>query len=197
MYNYTKQPFGISMAKQKTSYEEILKNSIKLFKLKGYYHTTMSDIANTCGLLKGSIYHHFKSKDDIGMASLKYINQYFKDTIFAIANNNSLNTIEKINLLVKKTDNYFLNSEGGCLLGNLALEVSWSNVNFKNEIKDYFLNWEMALCKIYQEKYNYEEAEELSKEFVALIQGEIMMMNLYDDKERYLNVGKKMIKLIE
>jgi len=185
------------MAIQKTSREEILKQSAKLFKIKGYYNTSMSDIANACGLLKGSIYHHFKSKDDIGLESLKYIHQYFKDEIFSIANNNTLNTLEKIKFLVKRTDNYFLNSEGGCLLGNLALEVSWSNLDFKNEIKEYFLNWEKALTIIFENKFDKTKSKELSKEFVALIQGEIMMMNLHNDKERYLKVGKKMIQLLE
>jgi len=185
------------MAIQKTSREEILKHSIKLFKIKGYYNTSMSDIAKACGLLKGSIYHHFKSKNDIGLESLKYIHKYFKDEIYSIANSNTLDTLKKIKLLVKKTDNYFLNSKGGCLLGNLALEVSWTDLEFKNEIKNYFLNWEKALYTIYKEKYNDEEALEFAEEFVALIQGEIMMMNLYNNKDRYLKVGEKMIKLLE
>ena len=185
------------MAIQKTSREEILKQSIKLFKIKGYYNTSMSDIAKACGLLKGSIYHHFKSKNDIGLESLKYIHKYFKDEIYSIANSNTLDTLKKIKLIVKKTDNYFLNSEGGCLLGNLALEVSWTDLEFKNEIKNYFLNWEKALYTIYKEKYNDEEALEFAEEFVALIQGEIMMMNLHNNKDRYLKVGEKMIKLLE
>jgi len=185
------------MAIQKTSREEILKQSIKLFKIKGYYNTSMSDIAKACGLLKGSIYHHFKSKNDIGLESLKYIHKYFKDEIYSIANSNTLDTLKKIKLIVKKTDNYFLNSEGGCLLGNLALEVSWTDLEFKNEIKNYFLNWEKALYTIYKEKYNDEEALEFAEEFVALIQGEIMMMNLHNKKDRYLKVGEKMIKLLE
>ena len=185
------------MAIQKTSKEEILKVSAKLFKIKGYYNTTMSDIASACGLLKGSIYHYFKSKEEIGIESLKYIHSYFNKNIFNIAYQKDITTNEKIKLFVQKTDSYFLNSEGGCLLGNLALEVSWSNVDFKNEIKEYFLNWENALYEIFKNKYNIKRAKELAKEFVALTQGEIMMMNLHNDKERYLNVGKKMIQLLE
>jgi AcrR family transcriptional regulator len=61
------------MGIQKTSREEILKESAKLFKIKGYYNTTMSDIASACGLLKGSIYHYFKSKDEIGLETIKFI----------------------------------------------------------------------------------------------------------------------------
>jgi len=185
------------MAIQKTSREDILKQSARLFKIKGYYNTSMSDIADACGLLKGSIYHHFKSKDDIGIESLKFIHEYFRNEIFSIAYRDDLRTLEKIKLIVKKTDDYFLHSEGGCLLGNLALEVSWTDLKFKDEIKDYFTNWEKALYIIFKEKINDNKADELSKELVESIQGSIMMMNLYNDKERYLKVGQKMIYLLE
>jgi len=38
---------------KKTSRDEILKESVKLLKIKGYYNTSMADIAKACGLLKG------------------------------------------------------------------------------------------------------------------------------------------------
>lgn len=185
------------MAIKKTSKEEILKEAIKLFKIHGYYNTSMANIANACGLIKGSIYHYFKSKDEIGIESLKYIHEYFKENIYSIAYQSNLTSIEKIKLFVKKTDDYFLNSIGGCLLGNLALEVSYENQLFKDEIKSYFLAWENALIEILILKYSKEEAISLSKEFVALTQGAIMMMNLYDSNDEYLKVGKKIIHIME
>jgi TetR/AcrR family transcriptional regulator, lmrAB and yxaGH operons repressor len=184
------------MAIKKTSKEEILKESIKLFKDKGYYNTSMSNIADACGLIKGSIYHHFKSKDEIGLESLKYIRNYFEENIFCIAYKNDLTSKEKIELFIKKIDEYFLNSVGGCLFGNLALELSSENVIFKDEIKSYFLSWENALMYILKDKYEDIEAKALSKGFVASLQGEIMMMNLYDSNENYLKTGKKIISLI-
>lgn len=184
------------MAIKKTSKEEILQEAIKLFKLKGYYNCSMANIADACGLIKGSIYHYFKSKDEIGLESLKYIYNYFVDNIFAISYNNSLKDKEKIELFVKKTDEYFLNSKGGCLLGNLALEVSSENIEFKKVIKEYFTAWEDALANIFKNKYEESKARAMAKEYVALIQGSIMMMNLYDDTSNYLQVGKKLISLI-
>ena len=80
------------MAIKKTSREEILKESIKLFKIRGYSNTSMANIAEACGLIKGSIYHHFKSKDEIGLESLKYIHNYFVEHIFSIAFRNFSNT---------------------------------------------------------------------------------------------------------
>lgn len=184
------------MALKKTSKEEILKESIQLFKQKGYYNTSMANIADACGLIKGSIYHHFKSKDEIGIEALKYIHEYFEKHIYSLAKRNDLTKKEQLKLFIQKTDEYFLNSQGGCLLGNLALEVSYENSTFKEEIKSYFLSWENAMTTILLEKYGKEKANELAKEYIALTQGAIMMMNLYDTPKEYLKVGKKITTLL-
>ena len=84
------------MAIKKTSKEEILKESIKLFKIRGYSNTSMANIAEACGLIKGSIYHHFKSKDEIGLESLKYIHDYFDKEIFSIDFSEYKNIISEI-----------------------------------------------------------------------------------------------------
>lgn len=181
---------------KKTSKEEILQKAIKLFKQYGYHKTSMSNIADECGLIKGSIYHYFKGKDEIGLEALKTISNYFRENIYSVALDSSLSSKEKITLFIKKIDFYFLNSIGGCLFGNLALEISPDNKLFRDEIIIYFDEWEDALGSILEEKYTKKEAKELAKEYVALTQGAIMMMNLKNEQEEYLKVGKKIINLI-
>ncbi len=44
---------------------EIKKEAITLFYKKGYYATSMSDIARSAGVRKSSIYHHYANKEDI------------------------------------------------------------------------------------------------------------------------------------
>jgi len=185
------------MAIRKTSKEEIVNHAIALFKINGYYNTSMANIADACGLIKGSIYHYFKSKDEIGLEALKYIHDYFEEQVYGIAYRNDLTDREKIGLFVEKIDEYFLQSEGGCLLGNFALEISSENALFRNEIRAYFANWERALAQMLQARYGAEKAAEYAREYVALTQGEIMMMNLFDSPERYLKVGKKITALLE
>jgi len=184
------------MGLKKTSREEILQHSVKLFKINGYYNTSMANIANACGLIKGSIYHHFKSKEEIGLESLKYIHKYFEDNIYKIAYQDDLSPKIKVQKFIQKIDDYFLNSEGGCLLGNLALEISNENALFKNEIRNYFTNWEKALEHILICCNKQDKAKALSKKYVALTQGEIMMMTLYGSSENYLKVGEKIISLV-
>jgi AcrR family transcriptional regulator len=45
--------------------EEIIAAAAKVFQTKGYHAATVQDIADAVGILKGSLYHHFKSKEDL------------------------------------------------------------------------------------------------------------------------------------
>lgn len=49
----------------KQAIENIISISAKLFVEKGYDKTSMQDIANTLGMSKGGVFHHFNSKEDI------------------------------------------------------------------------------------------------------------------------------------
>jgi len=185
------------MAIKKTSREEILQESVKLFKLKGYYNTSMADIAKVCGILKGSLYHHFKSKDEVGLEGLKYIHNYFVEEVYSIAYQEELSIQEQIELYIKKIDDYFLHSEGGCIFGNFALELPSESEAFREIIREDFNAWSDSLAFMLESKYPKEEALSLAKEYVALTQGSIMMMNLHNDATAYLKVGQKIIQLLK
>ena len=51
--------------------EKILNTATQLFIQKGSEKTSMQDIAQTAGISKGAIYHHFKSKDEIVLAVMR------------------------------------------------------------------------------------------------------------------------------
>ncbi|MBU9720935.1 MULTISPECIES: TetR/AcrR family transcriptional regulator [Bacillaceae] len=50
----------------------IIEAAIKLFSIKGFDATSIQDIANECGIAKGSFYSYFKSKDTLLLETLKY-----------------------------------------------------------------------------------------------------------------------------
>ena len=47
------------------SLAEIVAAAAKVFQRKGYHAATVQDIADAVGILKGSLYHHLKSKEDL------------------------------------------------------------------------------------------------------------------------------------
>jgi AcrR family transcriptional regulator len=50
---------------EKNKKGDIKKAAINLFYKKGYYATSMSDIARLAGIRKSSIYHHYANKEDV------------------------------------------------------------------------------------------------------------------------------------
>jgi len=180
----------------KTDKESIIKKSIHLFKTQGYYNTTMADIGKATGLIKGSIYHHFKSKEDLALSCLVYIHQYFIENIYSIAYAENLTDKEKLKEFTQGIEDYFLNSEGGCLLGNFALEVSNNIPLLKQEIVLYFQNWEEALHEILKQQFGEEKAKETAKQIVANTQGSVMMMRLFDETASFKKLNRDVLKLI-
>jgi AcrR family transcriptional regulator len=45
--------------------EEIITAAAKVFRTKGYHAASVQDIADEVGILKGSLYHHFDSKEEL------------------------------------------------------------------------------------------------------------------------------------
>ncbi|MCL1863645.1 MAG: TetR/AcrR family transcriptional regulator [Defluviitaleaceae bacterium] len=75
----------------------ILTVSEKLFLEKGYEKTTTQEIVNESGLSKGTIFHHFKSKEDILSAVLEKHNDYTaKDMHRWLSEMETLTSREKI-----------------------------------------------------------------------------------------------------
>ena len=48
-----------------TKLDEIITAAAKVFQTKGYHAASVQDIADEVGILKGSLYHHFDSKEEL------------------------------------------------------------------------------------------------------------------------------------
>src|ERR1700730_1679383 len=51
---------------------KLLNAALHVIRAKGYAATTVDDICHAAGVTKGSFFHHFKSKDDIGLSAAAY-----------------------------------------------------------------------------------------------------------------------------
>jgi len=81
--------------------EEIVKTACKLFAKKGYYNTTIPDIAEAMGMSVGNLYNYFSSKEELA----KYIMQYSSRLIgmeIRKINDENISTKEKIYKIVRR-----------------------------------------------------------------------------------------------
>lgn len=57
---------------QHQSKTKLLDATIKVVRTKGYNATRIEDVCAEAGVTKGSFFHHFKSKDDLALASMEH-----------------------------------------------------------------------------------------------------------------------------
>ena len=64
--------------------ERILRAAYGLFVESGYRSVSMQQIAEASGIQKATLYHHFRSKEDLFVAIVRSVNQHTADDVAAV-----------------------------------------------------------------------------------------------------------------
>lgn len=100
-----------SLKKTSDRRSEIIKAARKLFQEKEYHKATMQDVMNRLGIAKGTIYHYFKSKEDILEAVIEDIVEENLEKMQTKIQEIKGNALQKLQLLIES--------------GNIAKEQSY------------------------------------------------------------------------
>ncbi|GAB3261837.1 TetR/AcrR family transcriptional regulator [Larkinella harenae] len=168
---------------QKVTRDEILQKAMLLFKRQGYHRTTMDDLARACGLLKGSFYHYFSSKEVLMKEVLWYANDVNQQHVFSVAFNETMPPKQRLEQLLDSLFNGIRRSEGGCLMGNTVLETALITEEFKEPLRVHFNNATAALAHIYQTHHSKQKAEQLAQQAAAEIQGSLLLVKLFGNEQ--------------
>ncbi len=146
--------------------EKIITESLKLFSLKGFLSTSISDILAATNSSKGGFYNHFRSKDDLYFAVLEKAKNVWRernlDGLTEIEN-----PIDKIKkLLANYKDKYLkdsMNFPGGCIFVTLSVELDDQRPNLASELKKGFDGLKSLINRILDEgKKSGQVREELN-----------------------------------
>ncbi|WP_228201869.1 TetR/AcrR family transcriptional regulator [Arcobacter venerupis] len=78
-----------------------MQNALKLFSQKGFYNTTIPDIAKAMSMSVGNMYNYFSSKEELAKFAIKYSTNILAEELKEI-NNLDISSKEKIYLFVEK-----------------------------------------------------------------------------------------------
>jgi AcrR family transcriptional regulator len=131
--------------------EKIIRESLKLFSLKGFLSTSIHDIMEETRVSKGGLYNHFKSKDDIFFAVLSEARKIWRQRNLA-----GLDQIEKPVAKVKKLlenyrDRYLKDKKtfpGGCVFVALSVELDDQNPIFSQELNEGFVRLKAMIKRL-------------------------------------------------
>jgi AcrR family transcriptional regulator len=97
--------------------EDIMQGALELFASKGFYNTTIPDIAKQLKMSVGNMYNYFKSKDILAKEIISFISKYLGNKLKDI-NEQDISTKEKTRKII---------------------EVYFKIASIKPEMIDYFL----------------------------------------------------------
>ncbi|MEO0899040.1 MAG: TetR/AcrR family transcriptional regulator [Bacteroidota bacterium] len=174
------------MPAQKTSKDEIIVKAMQVFRKKGYYNTSIQDLAYACDIPKSHFYYYFKKgKEELMVEVLKSVHNYFSERVFPIAYDENLNAEEKWTELSKKLQRIFTGSHGGCLMSLISLETAYSpeKDQFIPIIQQYSQEMILAFENIFAQKVN---PTLVAKRVVNSIHGSLILMHIHQDTSFFL-----------
>lgn len=133
------------------SRETIIAESLKLFSLKGFNNTSVSDILSATNMSKGGFYNHFKSKEELFAAVLSEARRVWR--IQNLANiDKVVRQIDKVKkILTNFRDRYLKDAvhfPGGCVFITLSVELDDQLPHLSSQLSDGFRKTK-ALIKRY------------------------------------------------
>ena len=76
-------------------HKTIIDNAVTLFAEKGYHATSVQEIAESCGIAKGSFYNYFRSKEELLVSVFKHFYETLKGSVLELEIDGSLNSRDK------------------------------------------------------------------------------------------------------
>ncbi len=171
----------MTMAIKKTNKQQLLEKASNLFSNQGYHYTSIADIADSCQLSKGSLYHYIDSKHDLGLSVIKAARNFYQESFFTIAKDTTRTVIERYQHMIEKLYGFFIENPNGGLLINLAAEVVNSVPEFVPILQEFFNDWDQAFSSLLESFFPISEATQLSKRILCELQGAVLYNRLFDD----------------
>ncbi|MCX6052480.1 MAG: TetR/AcrR family transcriptional regulator [Campylobacterales bacterium] len=115
--------------KKQLKKEQIIQSALELFAAKGFYNTTIPDIALAVKMSVGNMYNYFTSKDVLAKEIIKYISVYLGQKLREI-NEEDISTKEKTRKIV---------------------EIYFKIASLKPEMIDYFLRIYLSNREVFKD----------------------------------------------
>ena len=126
----------------KSTREDIVDAALRLVHVRGFNNTTIEDILKESDFGKGNFYYYFKSKDELGFAILERVLQHLNSELIEKSFDQSKNPWQQLNDFLDEDELVERARQrecsGGCILGNLAVEMSDIHEEFRLRLNKAF-----------------------------------------------------------
>lgn len=129
--------------------DKLLEISIRIMSVKGFNNTGIAEILAEADVPKGSFYHYFKSKDDLGFALIDLYGESLCSSLSSFLEKAKGKALTRLRNYFESLLDYFEQDLGmcNCLLGNLGQELSMQNEAMRSEINRHYEKVEKIIAE--------------------------------------------------
>lgn len=171
----------------------------------GFQATSMNEIIKRAGITKGALYHHFKSKTELGYAVIDQVIRPMMKERWLDPLSKSENPIDALidcmAELIKNTPKQAVIK--GCPVANLAHEMSGIDEGFRLKLSGVLKTWQAGLSQVFSEgiKKGYVKADvntdNVACFLVASLEGAIGLAKNSKDENTFNRCGEQLIVYLE
>jgi TetR/AcrR family transcriptional regulator, transcriptional repressor for nem operon len=189
-----KEREGRTLARQGRStstQEALVETARQLFWEKGYNATSVADVLERASVNPGSMYYHFKTKDELLMAVLEKYKVMLRPALLAPVWEKISDPIERIfGLLAVYRQGILATDFGyGCPLGRLAMEIDPAMRDVHAGIAANFEAWSAAVAECLEaarQKFGKSlDVKTLSRFVLTVMEGGVMQSRSYRSIEPF------------
>ncbi|MEQ9641628.1 MAG: TetR/AcrR family transcriptional regulator [Alphaproteobacteria bacterium] len=122
--------------------EKLLQAAVDVIRAKGYIAATVEELCQRAGVTKGAFFHHFQSKEDLGVDAAAYWSET-TDAVFAAAPYQQIaDPVDRVLAYVEFRKSLLTGAIAGftCLVGTMAQEVYDTHPPIRQACADSILN---------------------------------------------------------
>jgi TetR/AcrR family transcriptional repressor of nem operon len=132
-----------------TTRDKLITISIQTMAVKGFNNTGIAEILAIAKVPKGSFYHYFKSKDDLGLAIIEHYGQQLREDLSEHLQTAQGSALASLESYFNRILSYFAGDFNlcNCLLGNLGQELAMQSEVMRAAIFKHYRAIEMLIAE--------------------------------------------------
>lgn len=168
------------VAKAKT---KIIDTAEDLFRTSGYCATGTNAIIAAAKVSKGSFFYHFPDKVALLLETLERYFDHFLEAPLIKLSSKSSHPSETLKAYIDQLERWAgeAGHKGGCLLGNMALEVVDTEPRVQAKIAELFSRWRRLIGSIVSEHPPLRGVDSFVTLFMSALQGVTMITRAHKD----------------
>lgn len=165
--------------------DRIIEVAADLFLKQGYGATGIAQILEAAGVLRGSLYYYFPTKEDLLLATLEWRKKMMWPEVVQPVFDRIDDPLERMFGILDGYRQLLLMCEFqvGCPIGNLALELTETHLRVRQLLAENFDNWKKAVRGCLEEARGRlppeVRTEDLAHFVLTVMEGAVMLARTY------------------